>query len=207
MRSPRFVGLLALATGLSLFPTPSSSHAAQLCACKRTTSGRVNRLTAVPPGLAPTCTGTKVLVCWNDDQTPAASGARAYFSAAFTPLAPPVKVPFDAESYDRLGEFTSGTFTATNAGYYLVSVALTGEDSVCDTYLFEVRRNGVISATFKYTPQTTPDDNHQVTGTDVLQLNAADQIEVWFDSPSCSTGTIIGGSSGSDSFVSIARLP
>ena len=45
------------------------------------------------------------------------------------PLVPPAKVPFDAESYDRLGEFAGGTFTASNAGFYLVGVAVTVEDT------------------------------------------------------------------------------
>jgi hypothetical protein len=72
MLSPQLAGFVALMT-TALLTLPSVSQGAQVCGCKRITNGRVNRITAIPPGVAPTCNPARqVLLCW-PDQTSAGS--------------------------------------------------------------------------------------------------------------------------------------
>ncbi len=191
--STTVIGLVALAAVLL---SPQTAVADQVCGCKKISTGKVKKL--VSPG-PPTCSSSYTPVCWNDDQSPAASGARAHVSAASVSLVPPAKIEFDTENYDRSGEFSAGTFTPTSAGYYLVAVGVTVEDLACERYVFQIRLNGVNHTSFKYIPLTTPNNNHQATVTDVLALNANDQIEVWLASAEntggpCSSGLILGGS-------------
>ena len=51
----------------------------------------------------------------------------------FDPVSLPTKIIFDAESYDRASEYstTTGRFTATADGFYLVNVAVPVEDDGC----------------------------------------------------------------------------
>ncbi len=62
MRSRLFVGALALALVSVADPDPVSG--AQVCGCRRNTTGRVNRITW---GSVPSCSpSAQTLVCWDD---------------------------------------------------------------------------------------------------------------------------------------------
>lgn len=57
--------VVLLAAALLLTPPPA--HAGQVCGCQKVSTGRINRITAIPPGVPPTCKAPKFdLLCWPD---------------------------------------------------------------------------------------------------------------------------------------------
>ena len=140
--------------------------------------------------------------------TSVGSSARAYASSNEV-LFPPAKVPLDAETYDRLGEFSTARsrFTASQAGYYLVSVSAVVEDIGCSNHLFSIRKNGLLHTAMKYIAQGTPENNPQLNVTDIIELATGDYVELWVEQAGCAAVTVFGGTGSDTTFLAIGRLP
>jgi len=78
----RFLHRLTVLTVLLfilLTSLPNPTEAAQVCGCRKLTTGRINRITAIPPGVAPTCKAPNFeLLCWPDE---ASSGSLTSITA------------------------------------------------------------------------------------------------------------------------------
>jgi hypothetical protein len=139
------------------------------------------------------------------------SSARAYASTGQI-LSAPAKVSLDAETFDRLGEFSTSTstFTALQAGFYSVSASVVVEDLVCAAQVFAVRKNGVAYSEMKYVANASPDQNNpRLHVTDIVELAVGDTLELWLEAaPGCANVSVFGGgTSDLAPFMAIGRLP
>jgi hypothetical protein len=116
------------------------------------------------------------------------------------------KVGLNAESYDELGEFdpvTNFRFTATNAGYYIVSAKVRWSSTVATkSFWIQIRKNGSdISNAIMVAPSTTPET---VGCSDIVYLAAGQYLELYVYQDSGGARNIEFGSG--ETFLAVHKL-
>lgn len=126
------------------------------------------------------------------------------------------KINFDEKNFDLKNEFSDGTFTANEAGYYKVSgrvlfaingVSVKGKFIV--SALFKngnVYSNGTKSAVSTNTNSTSQyiDDNNSSVISDIVYLNAGDTLELYVRQNTMAVKLLAGGSS--ETYISIYKI-
>jgi len=110
----------------------------------------------------------------------APSRVRAYKSAADQSVATGTwtKITLDVEDYDTLGEFTNSTFTATQAGYYLINGNMRISGLPNERWaIIGIYKNGAVTAINRIT--SAVETQYALSVSNQLYLDIGDTIELW----------------------------
>ncbi len=141
---PRHTLVLGVVGIVLALVVPDPAPAAQVCGCKRTTNGRVRRITAGNPLVCPT---SQVLVCWNEDPPPGDISARVFNSANLSlSHNTTTALPFDSERWDTDDMHdtvtNSSRLTAQESGKYLIFANVKFGENASGTREVLLRLNG-----------------------------------------------------------------
>ena len=182
---------LAGADALTLTTTAATNVTLPTTGTLATTSNKLSAFAATTSaelaGVISDETGSNALVFANSPTlvtpTISASRARAYLTTAVQVIATGTwtKILLNAENYDNLGEFDSTTnygFTATTAGYYMVSAgANIGTMTADKRVVLSIRRNNVAAAQGGQHASYVQDLAPFVC--DIVYLGATDYVELF----------------------------